>query len=238
MSDIIAFYGSPGAGKTSIALKTAMECYLMSKTDEYVMFLSPDLIVPSIALLFPNYVPDELASLSSILDSTSMTEELILKNTVTVKSLKDFGCLGFTAGETKFSFPIPTNDKINDFFDTLMNMAGYIIVDCTDSDDDFISQKAMQLAEKKIRVVTPDLKGMAWLSSHKDTPEEDITVVNTTEKNLFLPVADVCEKIGGKPIVLPYSLDIRQQLIDGTMYERLKDKKFNKAMGAIVKEII
>ena len=158
MPKIIAFYGSPGSGKTSIALKTAMETYIQTK-DEIIAFLSPDMTVPSVALLFPNYAPDEVVSLSEIFDNTAITNESLLKNGVTVKNMKDFFALGFKAGENRYSFPTPTPEKINSLFSALSDVAGYIFVDCTNDEGDEISKKALAIADAVVRIITPDLKG-------------------------------------------------------------------------------
>ena len=104
MPKLIAFYGSPGSGKTSVALKTAMETYIQTK-DEVIAFLSPDMTVPSIALLFPNYAPDEVVSLSDIFDNTAITNESLLKNGVTVKNMKDFSLSDLRRAKTDTAFP-------------------------------------------------------------------------------------------------------------------------------------
>lgn len=237
MAEVIAFYGSPGSGKTTVALKAAMESYVGGSGNEYVLFVSPDLNVPSNALLFPNYRPDELGTLSRILDSTGISSEAVLKNIVTVKSMKDFGCLGFMAGENRFSFPTPTADKINALFTEINSLAGYVFIDCTADSEDSISRKALQVADKVVRVLSPDLKGMSWLSSRKGEPETLINVVNVTEKELLLPVNEVCNQLKA-PFVLPYSRALKQQFLDGEMHKMLPDKRYRKSMKALVKELL
>ncbi len=238
MAKLIAVYGSPGSGKTTIALKLAMSAYLQTK-DESVVFLSPDLTAPSMALLFPNYHPDEICSLSTVLDNTEISSENILKNAVTVKTMKNFCCLGFKAGENKYSFPAPTAEKINTLFDVLGDSFDYVFVDCS---SDEISKKALIKANKVIRVISPDVKGMTWYSSNKHTDrtenEDLFNVVNITEKELFLPTEEVCTKLHSVAAVLPYSRAVRQQMLDGRMYERLSDKKYNKKMLSIVNKIL
>lgn len=241
MPKLIAFYGSPGSGKTSIALKSAMETYMLTK-DEVVAFLSPDMTVPSIALLFPNYAPDEVVSLSDIFDNTAITNESLLKNAVTVKSMKDFFALGFKAGENRFSFPTPTPEKINSLFSALSDVAGYIFVDCTNDETDEISKKAILTADKIIRVITPDLKGMSWYSSNKNierTENEDLfNVVNVTERELYLPTEEVCTKLHSIAVLLPYSKAIKQQMLDGRMYDRLNDRAYTKKLQSLVNKIL
>ncbi len=241
MSKLIAFYGSPGSGKTSIALKFAMETYVKTK-DEIVAFLSPDMTVPSIALLFPNYAPNEVVSLSDIFDNTAITNESLLKNAVTVKSMKDFFALGFKAGENRFSFPAPTPEKINSLFSALSDVAGYIFVDCTNDETDEISKKALALADIVVRIITPDLKGMAWYSSNKNTDKTEgkdlFNVVNVTEKDLYLPTEEVCTKLHSIAALLPYSRALKQQMLDGRMYDRLNDRAYTKKLQSLVSKII
>lgn len=241
MPKLIAFYGSPGSGKTSIALKSAMETYIQTK-DEVVAFLSPDMTVPSIALLFPNYAPDEVVSLSEIFDNTAITNESLLKNAVTFKNMKDFCALGFKAGESRFSFPTPTPEKINSLFSALSDVAGYIFVDCTNDETDEISKKALAMADIAVRVITPDLKGMTWYSSNKNTDkiegENLFNVVNVTEKELYLPIEDVCTKLHSVTAVLPYSKPLKQQMLDGRMYDRLNDRAYTKKLQNLVNKIL
>lgn len=241
MPKLIAFYGSPGSGKTSIALKTAMETYIQTK-DEVIAFLSPDMTVPSVALLFPNYAPDEVVSLSDIFDNTAITNESLLKNGVTVKNMKDFFALGFKAGENRYSFPTPTPEKINSLFSALSDVAGYIFVDCTNDETDEISKKALAMADAVVRIITPDLKGMAWYSSNKNsdrTEGEDLfNVVSITEKDLYLPTEEVCTKLHSIAALLPYSKALKQQMLDGRMYERLSDKAYTKKIMSLAGKLI
>lgn len=241
MSELISVYGSPGSGKTSVALKLAMSTYMNTK-DSTVIFISSDITVPTIALLFPNYSPDEVCSLSAVLDKTAITVEELLKNTVTVKSMKDFGCLGFKAGETVFSYPTLTENKIDSLFETLKEVSGYIFADCSCMSNDEISLKALKGADKVIRVMTPDLKGMAWLSANRETDRKDkidlFNVINITDKDLYLPTEEICVKLNSVATVLPYSRAIKQQMLDGRMYEMSHDKTYNKKIDRLRVQVI
>lgn len=129
MAKMIAVIGSPGSGKTTVTLKLAQELYCAT-TNGAVIYLSPSLKVPAIGVLFPNYTPDSIFSLGEMLDKTDIYEEDILNHLVTVKAMNNFGCLGYKAGENRFSFPVLTEDKVKSLFDVLHKMAGYVFVDC------------------------------------------------------------------------------------------------------------
>ena len=241
MAKLIAVCGAPGSGKTTIAFKLAQEIYL-STSDCSVTFLSPDIIVPSVGMLFPNYTPDSLFSLSAVLDCTDISDDLIMGNLVTVKNMKNFGCLGFMSGDSKYSFPTPTKEKVMNLLDVLSAAEGYVFVDCSNDDSDLISKQAIARADHIIQVITPDLKSMTWLNSYGDKItaglEQCIKVVNITENELYIPLEDVCTHLKNVACVLPYCRQVRQQLLDGRMYDRLNAKEYKKRLSGLVNRVI
>ena len=241
MAKLIAICGAPGSGKTTVAFKLAQEIYL-STSDCSVTFLSPDIIVPSIGMLFPNYTPDSLFSLSAVLDCTDISDDLIMGNLVTVKNMKNFGCLGFMSGDSKYSFPTPTKEKVMNLLDVLSAAEGYVFVDCSNDDSDLISKQAIARADHIIQVITPDLKSMTWLNSYGDKItaglEQCIKVVNITENELYIPLEDVCTHLKNVACVLPYCRQVRQQLLDGRMYDRLNAKEYKKRLSGLVNRVI
>lgn len=241
MGKLIAFVGPPGGGKTSVAMKTAVETYCATKSNR-IVFLSPDFNVPSVGLIFPNYAPDDLYSLGSVYESTDITFETVAENAVTVKSMKDFLCLGFKTGETRLSFPLPTTDTIEDLFSVLIRNTSFTFVDCSDDNLDPVSEKAVMTADVIVRVIPSDLKGMAWYATNKylhgseDRPF--LNVVSVTNKDLYLPTEEICSKIGNVTATLPYSKTLARQMLDGSLYERLKDNGYNRKLKDLVIRII
>lgn len=241
MAKIIAVIGSPGSGKTTVALKLAQELYCATTTGG-VIYLSPSLKVPALGLLFPNYTPDSLFSLGDLFDRTDICSEDILNHLVTVKTMGNFGCLGYKAGENKYSFAKLTDDKVNALFNALDDLSGYVFVDCTDDEEDLISQYALIKANAVVMVLSPDLKSMVYLSSNENLfgthAENAIRVINVTEKDLYSPIDDVRNSIKNISFCLPYSIQIRGQQLDGLLYERAKDKKYRKELLKIVNNIM
>ena len=241
MAKMIAVIGSPGSGKTTVTLKLAQELYCAT-TNGAVIYLSPSLKVPAIGVLFPNYTPDSIFSLGEMLDKTDIYEEDILNHLVTVKSMNNFGCLGYKAGENKFSFPVLTEDKVKSLFDVLHKMAGYVFVDCTEEENDLISQYALGVADEVILVLSPDLKSMVYLSSNESTlgshADSAVRVLNINENELYPPVDDVKSNVRNISFVLPFSKQIRGQHLDGLLYERAKDKKYRSELSKIVNTIM
>lgn len=102
MSKMIAVCGSPGSGKTTAALKIAQELYYEKKG--VILFLSPDMSVPAMAYIFPHCKDSDLFSIGKALDKTDIFKEDVMKQIVSVKTMLNFGFLGYKAQENKFSY--------------------------------------------------------------------------------------------------------------------------------------
>lgn len=241
MGKLIAFVGPPGSGKTSVAMKTAIETYCSTKSNR-IFFLSPDLTVPSLGLLFPNYAPDELNTLGTIIDNTDISIENILKNVVTVKAMNDFGVLGFRTEDNKYTFPAPTPQKLIDLFSVLTRNSEYVFADCSDDFDEEISQYALQKADVLVRVIPSDLKGMTWYSANKHLYGAEgkpvLNVVNVMDKDLYSPTDEIVSSVGDVVTVLPYSRSLKQQMLDGRLYERLKDAAYTRKLKGLLDRIL
>lgn len=236
MSKMIAFCGSPESGKTTASLKTAQELYYSKKGS--VIFLSPDMRVPSLAFLFPRFKDSELYSIGKALDKTDIYKEDVIKQLVTVNAMQNFGFLGYKAGENKFSYPQLTEDKIIALFRVLKEIADYMVVDCSKDADDLISRMAVNEANSIIQMITPDLKCMAYYSSQAELFEISATriikVVNVRECDLYLPIEEVTSHFKNLQFILPYSRPLKQQVITGALSERLDDKKYREQIAANV----
>ena len=121
-------------------------------------------------------------------------------------------------------------------------MVGYVFVDCTDEEDDLISQYALGMADEVIMVLSPDLKSMVYLASTESLlghhAERAIRVLNINENELYSPIDDVRTNVKNIAYILPYSKQIRGQHLDGLLYERAKDKKYRTEISKIINRIM
>lgn len=240
MGKFIAVCGSPESGKTTFGLKFAQELYLAKKTS--VLFLSVDLNVPIMGYVFPHYKSSDLFSVGKALDKTDIYREDVMKQIVTVKSMVNFGFLGFKAGENRYTYPRPTEDKVLELFRCMREIADYVVVDCVSDGEDFFSVLAKREAELVIQTVTPNLKCMTYFSSNGDAylgcADKTVIVMNTTENDLYLPFDEVKSHFKNVRFTLPYSVALKQQTITGTLSEKLSDKKYREVISNLVRAVV
>ena len=207
MSKLIAVCGSPESGKTTLGLKLAQELYFTKKTS--VLFLSVDLNVPIMGYIFPHCKASDLYSIGKTLDKTDIYREDVMKQIVTVKTMMNFGFLGFKAGENKYTYPRPTEDKVLDLFRCMSDIAEYIVIDYGSNGDAFL--------------------GCADKSEY---------VMNIMDNDLFLPIEEVKSHFKKIEYVLPYSHALKQQTITGTLSERLTDRKYREVISNLARAVI
>lgn len=240
MSKMIAVCGSPESGKTTAALKLAQELYFAKKGT--VLFLSPDMSVPALSYLFPHCKESELYSIGKALDKTDIYKEDVMKQIVSVKTMLNFGFLGFKTGENKFSYPRSTEDKVTALFHAMGEIADYVVVDCVSDADDLISRMAMRDSASVIEMLTPDIKCMAYYSSQGDMFPTDenrvIKVMSICNRDLYLPTEETKTHFKNVAFTLPYSRTLKQQVITGTLSERLADRKYREQIAAIAKKVV
>ena len=240
MGKMIAVCGSPNCGKTTVALKLAQEIYHLKETT--VMFLSPDINVPCMAYLFPNGKDSELYSLGTALDKTDIYKEDVIRQTVNVKTMQNFGFLGFKLGENRYSYPRPTEDKVTQLLAVLREFSEYVIVDCSCDLDDMVSNIAKRDCDIAVQMYSPDLKCVAYYASCVNQflmiEGKKIKVMNTMENDVYLPIFETDKHFHGMDFTLPYERILRQQMITGTSSERIGNCKFRSETDRLAKAVM
>lgn len=240
MGKLIAVCGSPNSGKTTLSLKIAKSIYDNNKR-RTVIYVSPDVCVPTLGYLFPNSKDENMYSIGVALDKTDIFKEDIVKQLVTTKTMKDFAILGFKLCENQYTYPDPTEDKICQLFSALREIADYTIIDCTSDESDLISNIAKRDCDYAIQVYNPDIKSMVYYASCVNQflmiEGKALKVLNTLDNDLYLPLDEVLSKFGEMPFVVPYSRAMKHQMITGTLIEKLHDSKYMSVINAIAKEV-
>ncbi len=240
MSKMIAVCGSPDSGKTVTALKLAQAVY--EETKKRVLFFSPDLLTPAMGYIFPNCSESDLYSVGCALDQTDICAEDVIRRIVTVRTMMNFGYLGFKAGENMHTYPRPTADKVTQLFSCMREIADYVIVDCVSDPADLISAMAGAEADAVTLIVSPDIKCMTYYASGEAQSAANggraVKVMNIKEKDMYLPTEEAAAHFKDVSVTLPYSWRLKKQTYTGTLSELLSDAKYKAGIVKLVKAVI
>lgn len=235
MSKIIVVDGPPGSGVTSVAVKLAQEVF--AATGKSVVYISPDMMVPSMGVIFPYAKKGKLHSLGRAMDHPDIKPDDVMKEINTVPNMNNIGYLGFLAGESIYTYPAPTDDKIHALFKAMISFCDYIFVDCDRSREDLLSTIAHSYADHSIQVVNPDLRSMVFYG--KNIPGDGtIKVMNIQHADLFLPQSEIASHFNGVQFTLPYSKELKKQEITGALPQYLVDVKYRKVLAQLAKAVI
>lgn len=161
--NMLAIAGSPGSGKTTLAVKLAAEVAGRRKN---VVLVCSDPFVPSIPFLLP-MDKGQQASLGELLTAPALTQDKILKACVPVPDSQYASLIGYGPGENLMSYPKVTRDRAVEFLVCLRHLADCVILDCTSVfEADVFSILAMEMADRVLRLGTADLRGISYYQSH------------------------------------------------------------------------
>ena len=243
MSKIIAIWGSPNSGKTSLALSLALSIY--KNYNATVLVLHTDTVTPTLPVLFPDYKSDDLYSIGAVLSKTDITQTELFKNTVSIKGKGNLGFLGFKDGENKYTYPRFDEIKSVLLLTLMRGCADYVIVDCTSYPDSILTKAAISQADVVIRLATPDLRSMSFYSSQlslytdpKYHLGEHIQGLLMRDCDLFLPVDEAKVHFKDVRFILPYCREVKQQMLDGKLLDGISNKKYNKVIHAITDKVV
>ena len=246
MSKLIAVWGSPGSGKTAFSIKLAEALYNRSRGKCAVIVVFTDIVTPTIPVIFPNFRSEDVYSIGSILSKPDFFADDVVSNMVMTKSRMNLGYLGYKDGENNHSFPEYTAEKAKYFYDVLVGIADYVIVDCMSlAESNNLTQMAIENADQIVRLSTPDLKCLSFQMSQFKTfasrgylRENEVSVMNIPRQEFNLAAADARSHLGKISFTIPYCSSLAEQYLEGCLYEPMKDKKFMQTIKAIAERVV
>ena len=242
-NQVLAVWGSPGSGKTTVAVKLAK--YLAGKKKNVILLLC-DMTAPMLPCICP---PGELEcehSLGSVLAAVRVSESLVKHNLVTHKK---YGCLtflGMLKGENEYTYPPFMASQASELLQCLKGIAPYIIIDCGSYiANDILSAVALMESDVVLRLVNCDLKSISYLSSqlpllrdNKWDADKQYKVASNVRTD---EASDHAEQVlGNVTFRLPHSPELARQTLAGNLLAdlSLRDSRgFRKELEAVSREV-
>ena len=227
---IISIWGSPSSGKTTLSLKLSNE---ISKKKKNVILILADCTTPALSTVMPQIDAGE-KSLGALLSAPLITQESILKNCILANKSEHLSVISYLHGENEKTYAKYSKERVVDLFILLKHIADYVIIDCSSNlSNDILSKSALELSDKVIRLITPDLKATSFyasslpkLSQRKYNLQNHIKVLSNIKENM--PKDYMASRFGGISLELPHLEEIEQQYIEARLLEVLTDKKSQK----------
>ena len=153
--------------------------------------------------------------------------------------------MGFADGKNKHTYPTFDATKVRSLYSVLTSLADYVIIDCTSSLKNPLAKVAVREADTVIRLSAPTLKSVSYLASQMPLYadpmfrlEEHVQGICVTDADLYMPIEEAKAQLHDVRFTIPYSRAVKQQMLDGNLYEMVNDKKFNGKFKAIVEKIV
>ena len=239
---MLAVWGSPGAGKTVTAVKLAAE---LSKRKKNVVLVFTDLTAPPLpAVAAEGKLPE--VSVGELLSAPGMTQEQVLKTCVPCEKHPYISFLGYKAGENVFTYAEYSKEKAVDMLVLLRHIADYVIVDCTSVlTGNVLATAALEVADDVLRVCGCDLKAISYFASYlpliedrKFKPEQHIRVLSNTRP--YQGGMEYENSFGGVKYRLPYLPIVEEQAATLKLLEPLAGKEaksYEPVIAAIAAEV-
>lgn len=223
MAKIITVWGNPGCGKS-------MFCCILAKVltagKKKAIIINADSGTPMLPVWMPDRMLDTSYSIGNVLSGLEMNMALVAERVIILKEYPFIGVMGFAAGETPFSYPEPKYDKIRSLISEAGKLVDYILLDCSSNMLHFFTVAAIETADVAVRILTPDLRGLNYLKSHKPLLtdikfhyDDHLTLAGLARP--FHALDEMSHLVGGFDGLLPYAKEIERCGTSGRMFRAL-----------------
>ena len=167
-------------------------------------------------------------------------------NLVTFKRNRCLAVLGLLERQNEYSTPPFTQKQVAELLDGLRQIAPYVIVDCGSYiANDILSAVALMEADSILRLANCDPKSVNYFASQLpllDGPEWDMDKQYKVASNVkpYQAADHIGKVLGDTAFVLPYSQELEEQYLAGTLLAdlTLKDSRpFRKELEKIIAEV-
>lgn len=224
---IIAVWGSPASGKSTVSLAIASA---LAQKKKNILLLNASSTVPAI----PVYIPSSkdmtsTNSLGSLLSAKAIDKSLLKGKIHQHPASSYIGVMGYCSGDTPISYDAPDRNRVRELYAILSELEfDYIIADCESNPVyDIFTMSSLEIADTVLRIITPDVKGIEferaqtkWLKNSKNFKLEKHIRICAPVKATS-PVNDVVAVTEKFSYVLPYSDEVSDNFSSGKLQRGL-----------------
>lgn len=160
MAQTVAIIGENGVGKTHLALALADKIESSGKS---VIIVNFDVKTPASPYLVKDSTKYK-TSLGYLLTKESVPTKNEIINALIPLS-ENIALLSFVYGDYYKKYPAFVEHRVTELFDTLYDIADYIILDCQSNVKFVTTRKAISFSDKVIYVAEPGLKGLSFFDT-------------------------------------------------------------------------
>lgn len=236
MGRLITVSGNPGSGKTTVSLILGL-MYAENKENNVIVLTGDD--YPHIPLLFSSDEDKRTLSAGRVLSAEEITGDLCASSLQVPKHMRNIGFSGWRKGESRDSYPDYTEEKANEYIRRMKEIGDIVIFDCASYPElSLITETALIRADSRIRIKTLDPRDIIisksrdlWEHRFGKFEEKDVTVLNSPRPDIIADTGYIDAAVN-----IPYSRDIADRYIKGTLLSHIKDRKIREAFKKL-KEI-
>lgn len=223
MSKIITVWGNPGCGKSVFCCVLAKA---LTKDKEKAIIISADSGTPMLPVWLPEQFIEPSGSVGQALSSLEIDTAQTASRVAVLKSYPFIGLMGYAAGENPLTYPEIKYEKVTALIDAASRLVPYVILDCGPGMTNFFVPAAIEAADVKVGIFTPDLRGVNYFKAHQPLLKDSRFGL---DRHLFLAglarpyhaIDEMGHIIGGFHGILPYSKEVDRCAVSGDMFSAI-----------------
>lgn len=237
---IICIWGSPSSGKSVLSLAVAAKFASMKKN---VIVYNGDKFIPSLKFYVPSKHITSKESIGPLLMAENYDNDAVMSHIVFHPQSEYIGFMGLSPDENYITYRNFSRESVIKLLNKMTVKADYVIIDSTSNPfDDTMTLTALELADIRIRIITPDNKGLIYARTSEAMYGDKKFYNDNTIKVLgnVKPVSPVNSIEYDYDYILPYSDDVETKLIEGSLISnlsRFNGMKFEKEIRKIIERI-
>lgn len=241
-NQVLAVWGSPGSGKTTLSVKIAKE--LQSRKQSVAVVLCDD-VTPALPVLLPNSKLEH-RSLGELLSRSRISQAEILKYSVSYGRNDNISLLGYCIDENPMSYPEYSGITAKSLISALSRLVDKIVIDCSsDLVGNPMTLVALEISDATLRTVNASLKSTIYMRSEQQLLVDSRFRYDRQHVvlNNVLPDQDGnahAAIIGDAEYILPHCPSLSEQYETGKLTDSLfgrEAKNFEPVVKKIVKDV-